>query len=431
MSGGKKPGLFERLFGFGAAEPKPKPAEPTPPAKKEPPSEAPKRKPPGESPAKKEPPERERPPKTVTAKPAPRAKPPKPKGPPPAGPHPAEPDAKLKAAPLPKAAPAPSGAHAAPGEAVEPKRSWFAELRQGLSRTSNALSDNLASVLTKRKLDEETLDRLEEVLIKADLGVAMAARIRAAVAKGRYERGVTPDAVREVLAAEIASVLEPVAKPFALSRARPHVLLVVGVNGTGKTTTTAKMAHQFKRSGSSVMLAAADTFRAAAIDQLKVWGARVGAEVVAKDVGADPAGVAYEALERARAEGADVLLIDTAGRLQNKSDLMAELAKIVRVLKKLDESAPHGVVLILDATTGQNALNQVQIFQEIAGVTSLVVTKLDGTARGGILVAIAERFAIPINAIGIGEGLDDLEPFDAHDFARAIAGVRNENEAAA
>ena len=418
MTGGKKAGLFERLFGFGAA--KPKPAEPTPPAKKEPPSEAPKRKPPGESPAKKEPPERERPPKTVTAKPKPHAKPPKPKGPPapkaapPAGPHPAQPDAKPIAS-----------------AEVEPKRSWFAELRQGLSRTSNALSDNLASVLTKRKLDEETLDRLEEVLIKADLGVAMAARIRAAVAKGRYERGVTPDAVREVLAAEIASVLEPVARPFALSRARPHVLLVIGVNGTGKTTTTAKMAHQFKRSGSSVMLAAADTFRAAAIDQLKIWGERAGAEVVAKDVGSDPAGVAYEALERARGVGADVLLIDTAGRLQNKSDLMAELAKIVRVLKKLDESAPHGVVLILDATTGQNALNQVQIFQEIAGVTSLVVTKLDGTARGGILVAIAERFAIPINAIGIGEGLDDFEPFDAHDFARAIAGVRNENEAAA
>jgi fused signal recognition particle receptor len=316
--------------------------------------------------------------------------------------------------------------------APEPKRSWFAELRKGLARTSNALSDNLAGALTKRKLDEETLDRLEEVLIKADLGVAMAGRIRDAVAKGRYDRGLDAGAVREVLASEITRVLEPVAQPFALSQgARPHVFLVVGVNGTGKTTTAAKMAHLFNQQGLSVMLAAADTFRAAAIDQLKVWGGRVGAEVVAKEVGADPAGVAYEALERARAESKDVLLIDTAGRLQNKSDLMAELAKIVRVVKKIDQTAPHGVVLVLDATTGQNALNQVQIFQEIAGVTSLVVTKLDGTARGGILVAIAERFHLPINAIGIGEGLDHLEPFDAQDFARAIAGARSENEAAA
>ena len=317
-------------------------------------------------------------------------------------------------------------------EAKEPKRSWLAELRKGLTRTSNALSENLAGIMTKRKLDEETLDKLEEVLIKADLGVAMASRIRDTVAKGRYERGIDADAVREVLASEVARVLEPVAQPFAFSQsARPHVFLMVGVNGTGKTTTAAKMARLFKQQGLSVMLAAADTFRAAAIDQLNVWGGRVGAEVVAKDVGADPASVAYEALERARAAEKAVLLIDTAGRLQNKSDLMAELAKIVRVLKKLDPSAPHGVVLVLDATTGQNAINQVQIFREIAGVTSLVVTKLDGTARGGILVAIAERFKLPINAVGIGEGLDDLEPFDAQDFARAIAGARRENEAAA
>jgi fused signal recognition particle receptor len=206
---------------------------------------------------------------------------------------------------------------------------------------------------------------------------------------------------------------------------------VVGVNGTGKTTTIGKMAHQFKRRGLSVMLAAADTFRAAAIDQLKIWGERVGADVVAKEAGADPAGVAFEAFERARDEGMDVLLIDSAGRLQNKADLMAELAKIVRVLRKIDETAPHGVILVLDATTGQNALNQVEIFKEIAGVTGIVVTKLDGTARGGILVAIAERFRLPINAIGVGEGLDDLRPFDARDFARAIAGARSENEAAA
>jgi fused signal recognition particle receptor len=316
--------------------------------------------------------------------------------------------------------------------AAEPKRGWFDQLRKGLARTSNALSDSIAAALVKRRLDEDTLDQLEEALIKADLGVAMAGRIRAAIAKGRYDRGVDPDQVRDILAAEIANVLELGAQDFALSSdARPQVFLVVGVNGTGKTTTTAKMAQLFQRKGLSVMLAAADTFRAAAIDQLKVWGERVGAEVVAKEVGADPAGVAYEAFERARAQGADMLLIDTAGRLQNKSDLMAELAKIVRVLKKLDESAPHGVILVLDATTGQNALNQVEIFKQIAGVTGIVVTKLDGTARGGILVAIAERFRLPINAIGIGEGLDDLKPFDAQDFARAIAGAKSANEAAA
>ncbi len=287
-------------------------------------------------------------------------------------------------------------------------------------------------MLSKRKLDEETLDELEDALIKADLGVAMASRIRQALASTRHERGLSPLALREVLAGEVAKVLAPVAKPLALeASAHPHVILLVGVNGTGKTTTAAKLAHQFMRGGSSVMLAAADTFRAAAIDQLKVWGARVGAEVVAKDVGADPAGVAYEALERAKAENCRVLIIDTAGRLQNKADLMAELAKIVRVLKKLDASAPHSVVLVLDATTGHNALSQVQTFQDIAGVTSLVVTKLDGTARGGILAAIAERFGLPVNAIGVGEGVDDLQPFDAEEFARAIAGLDTRNAAAA
>jgi fused signal recognition particle receptor len=441
MSEVTKPSLFKRLFGVGD---QPKPGEP---AKKAPPSDVPeripsqapvKKEPPAERPAKKEPPQRKGP--AVASKP---------KGPPPAGPHSA-PDDSGKGAPSPKPAPPPAGPTQAPGAtppeelppaerekakpkaSLDPKRSWFDQLRHGLARTSNALSDNLAGALTKRKLDEETLDRIEEVLVKADLGVAMAGRIRAAIAKGRYERGLDPDAVREVVASEVASVLAPVASDFALApEIRPHVFLVVGVNGTGKTTTAAKMAYQFKRRGLSVMLAAADTFRAAAIDQLKVWGERVGAEVVAKEVGADPAGVAFDALERARGEGVDVLLIDTAGRLQNKSDLMAELAKIVRVLKKIDSSAPHGVILVLDATTGQNAIAQVEIFKAIAGVTSLVVTKLDGTARGGILVAIAERFKLPINAIGVGEGLDDLKPFDAHDFARAIAGAKSANEEAA
>jgi fused signal recognition particle receptor len=311
------------------------------------------------------------------------------------------------------------------------KQRWFAQLRQGLARTSASLTGNVTSVLAKRRLDEETLDGLEEVLIKADLGPAMAARVREELARSRHEKGIAPEAVREVLAAEIRKVLAPVARPLELTAARPNVILVVGVNGTGKTTTAAKLAHKLMRGGHSVLLAAADTFRAAAIDQLKLWGRRIGAEVVAKDVGSDPAGVAYEAMERASAEGKEVLLIDTAGRLQNKSDLMAELAKIVRVLKKLDERAPHGVLLVLDATTGQNALAQVEVFKEIAGVTGLVVTKLDGTARGGILVAIAERYGIPINAIGIGEEIDDLEPFDAESFARAIAGLEAPNEQAA
>jgi fused signal recognition particle receptor len=457
MSEGKKASFFQRLLGIGD--------QPTEPAKKDPPQDSPKRDRPPEGPLKKDPP-LDRPAKQEPPRPKGPARAAKPKAPPPAGPaappHDTPPDerppsdrkkksAEEKAAPSvfepktprrnkpqPQARPAPppAGPHGEPKDkskaSAEPKRSWFDQLRHGLARTSNALSDNLAGALTKRKLDEDTLDRIEEVLIKADLGVAIAARIRSAIARGRYDRGLDADTVRDIVTAEIAGVLEPVASDFALAPgASPHVFLVVGVNGTGKTTTAAKMAYQFKRKGLRVMLAAADTFRAAAIDQLKVWGTRVGAEIVAKEVGADPAGVAFEALERARAEGIDVLLIDTAGRLQNKSDLMAELAKIVRVLKKLDSSAPHGVILVLDATTGQNALAQVEIFEQIAGVTGLVVTKLDGTARGGILVAIAERFKLPIVAIGVGEGLDDLKPFDAHDFALAIAGAKSENEAAA
>jgi fused signal recognition particle receptor len=454
MSDGKKASFFQRLLGIGD--------QPAEPAKKDPPQDSPKRDRPPEGPLKKDPP-LDRPAKQEPPRPKGPARAARPKAPPPAGPaappHDTPPDerppsdrkkksAEEKAAPSvfePKTprqkepkpgtarpAPPPAGPHVKPKAAAEPTRSWFDQLRHGLARTSNALSDNLASALTKRKLDEDTLDRIEEVLIKADLGVAMAARIRSAIARGRYDRGLDANTVRDIVAGEIAGVLDPVASDFALAPgASPHVFLVVGVNGTGKTTTAAKMAYQFKRKGLRVMLAAADTFRAAAIDQLKVWGTRVGAEIVTKEVGADPAGVAFEALERARAEGIDVLLIDTAGRLQNKSDLMAELAKIVRVLKKLDSSAPHGVILVLDATTGQNALAQVEIFEQIAGVTGLVVTKLDGTARGGILVAIAERFKLPIAAIGVGEGLDDLKPFDAHDFARAIAGAKSENEAAA
>jgi fused signal recognition particle receptor len=309
-------------------------------------------------------------------------------------------------------------------ESSKSKKGWFARLKAGVSRTSASLSESLTSVLTKRKLDDDTLDELEEILLKADLGIEMADRIRDRLSTGRHERDISVDDVRAVLAEEVANVLEPVAKPLELiADAKPHVILVVGVNGTGKTTTIGKLAHQFIRDGKSVMLAAGDTFRAAAIDQLKIWAGRVGADVVAKDVGADPAGVAFEALGQARENGVDVLLIDTAGRLQNKGDLMSELAKVVRVLKKFDAEAPHTVLLVLDATTGQNALSQVETFREIAGVTNLVVTKLDGSARGGIVVAIADKFGLPINAIGVGEGIDDFEPFDAHDYARAIAGA--------
>ncbi|XSG81913.1 MAG: signal recognition particle-docking protein FtsY [Methyloligella sp. ZOD6] len=339
--------------------------------------------------------------------------------------------------------PEPSGDEAEPGPtAPEPKQvktseepakkqGWFTQLRQGLARTSNALSDNISAVLTKQRLDEDTLDDLEDVLIRADLGVDMAERVRTIIAKNRYDRGASAEAVRQVLGQEVSKVLEPVAKPFPEMAQKPFVWLVVGVNGTGKTTTIGKLAHRFAGKGHKVMLAAADTFRAAAIDQLKIWGDRVDAHVVAHDVGADPAGVAYDGLKRAQESGADMLLVDTAGRLQNKSDLMDELAKIVRVLKKLDEDAPHGVLLVLDATTGQNAVSQVELFQQVAGVTGLVVTKLDGTARGGILVAIAERFGLPVHAIGVGEGIDDLESFDAEDFARAIAGFGRENAKAA
>ena len=441
MSSDQRSGLWQRLFGLGGGA-APEKTEAVKPAKKAPPKP---------KPAPKEPLDRKRPAKKAGTR---AKKSVTPKGQPPAGPvlepgavppEEGSPGTRAQGSPVDADRAAPDAGAAAPGAGPEDDDrtmgsaagetrgpSWFAQLRQGLARTSAALGDNLTSALSRRKFDEETLDELEEALIKADLGIAMASRIRSAIAAARHERGLSPQGVREVLAAEIAKVLAPVAEPFKLAPdAHPHVILLVGVNGTGKTTTAAKMARQFMRADKSVMLAAADTFRAAAIDQLKVWGKRVGAEVVAKEVGADPAGVAYEAFERARAEGRDVLIIDTAGRLQNKSDLMAELAKIVRVLKKLDPEAPHSVVLVLDATTGQNALNQVQIFQEIAGVTSLVLTKLDGTARGGILVAIAERFGLPVNAIGVGEGVDDLQAFDAQDFAGAIAGVDDKNAAAA
>jgi fused signal recognition particle receptor len=307
--------------------------------------------------------------------------------------------------------------------APEPaKGGWLSRLKSGLARTSSKLGGGVVALFTKRKLDAATLEELEDLLIEADLGVETSSRIVATLKSRRHEKGISADEVREILASEIAGTLEPIARPLPdpLGR-KPHVILVVGVNGTGKTTTIGKIAHRYRQQGKSVLLAAGDTFRAAAIDQLKIWGARTGSAVVARDVGSDAASLAFEALTAAREQGTDVVLIDTAGRLQNKAGLMAELEKVARVIKKIDPSAPHDVLLVLDATTGQNALNQVEVFRDKIGVTGLVMTKLDGTARGGILVAIAARFGLPVHAIGVGEGVDDLQPFDAGEFARAIA----------
>ena len=302
------------------------------------------------------------------------------------------------------------------------KQGWFARLKIGLSKTSAKLSDGIATVFTKRRLDATTLDELEDLLIQADLGVDTASRIGQALSKGRFDKGISADDVRAVLAAEVERVLTPVAATLRPDPTnRPHVMLFVGVNGSGKTTTIGKIAQQLKREGRSVMLAAGDTFRAAAIEQLMVWGERTGAPVIARAVGADSAGLAFDALAEARAANADVLLIDTAGRLQNKQVLMEELEKVVRVIRKIDATAPHHVVLVLDATTGQNALAQVEVFRDRAGVTGLIMTKLDGTARGGILVSISAKFGLPIYAVGVGEGVEDLQPFDAGAFARAIA----------
>lgn len=307
--------------------------------------------------------------------------------------------------------------------APEAPKTWWQRLKSGMSRTSGQLSGQISSIFTKRKLDDDTLEELEEVLIQADLGVETAMRVTGALAEGRYGRDVSGADVRKVMAEEIVKVLGPVARPLALDlKHRPHVILVVGVNGTGKTTTIGKLAAKLTRGGLSVTLAAGDTFRAAAIEQLKIWGERTGSTVVSSKLGADAAGLAYEAFETAKANGSDVLIIDTAGRLQNKAELMDELAKVVRVIGKIDPDAPHTVLQTLDATTGQNAMNQVEIFRNVAGVNGLVMTKLDGTARGGILVAIAARHKLPVYFIGVGEGIDDLEPFEARDFALAIAG---------
>lgn len=308
--------------------------------------------------------------------------------------------------------------------APEPKKSWFSRLTAGLAKTSSKLSDGITGIFTKKRLDADTLEDLEDLLIQADLGLDTTKRITEAIGKGRFDKGIEADDVRRILAAEVTRVLQPVARPLVINPAnKPHVVLVVGVNGSGKTTTIGKLGAQFRREGRSILMAAGDTFRAAAIDQLKVWGERTGIAVIAREVGSDSSGLAYDALKQAIDERADILLMDTAGRLQNKQALMDELEKVIRVIRKLDPTAPHDVVLVLDATTGQNALNQVEVFSQRAGVTGLVMTKLDGTARGGILVAIAAKYALPVYAIGVGEGIDDLAPFDPGEFSRAIAHI--------
>ncbi len=307
----------------------------------------------------------------------------------------------------------------------QPKQSWWRRLSSGLKRTSNSIGSAVADLVIRRKLDRAMLDDIEEVLLRADLGADVAAAIATAVGHGRYDKAISADEVKAVVAAEVEKALTPVAKPLLIDGASPFVILVVGVNGSGKTTTIGKLAARFSAEGRSVMLAAGDTFRAAAIEQLKVWGERTGAPVIARAQGSDSAGLAFDAITAARTAGSEVLLIDTAGRLQNKAELMNELEKVVRVIRKVDAGAPHAVLLVLDATVGQNALSQVEAFLRIAGVTGLVMTKLDGTARGGILVALSQKYKLPVHFIGVGEGVEDLAPFTAPDFARAIAGIES------
>ena len=307
---------------------------------------------------------------------------------------------------------------------AEEKSGWFGRLKAGLGRTSQALGRGIDGLFGGRKPDAASIQDLEDLLITADLGVATAHALAQAVAKERFEGEASAAQVRTALAREIEAILAPVARPLQPDPShKPHVVLVAGVNGSGKTTTIAKLAHYYRGQGHRVLLAAGDTFRAAAIEQLKIWGERVGVPVIARAPGADAAGLAYEALETAKAEGFDLLFIDTAGRLQNRKELMAELEKMVRVVRKLDPEAPHDCLLVLDATVGQNAHAQVETFKEMIGITGLVVTKLDGSAKGGVIVALAQRFGLPVHAVGVGETADDLRPFAAGDFARALVGL--------
>jgi len=332
-------------------------------------------------------------------------------------PAPQAPDAQAPAPPAP--APWPPAAAAAPAPG------FFGRLKAGLSRSTARLTEGITAAFTKRRLDDAALEELEETLITADLGLPAAQRIVAAFRKARFGREVSPEEVKAALAEEIAAILAPVAQPMPVDLTRaPHVVLVVGVNGVGKTTTIAKLGQQYGGQGRRVMFAAGDTFRAAAVEQLQIWGSRTGAVVVAAEKhGGDAAGLAFDALTRARSEGIDLLLIDTAGRLHNKTALMDELRKVVRVIKRVDPTAPHSVLLVLDATTGQNAVQQAKVFSEMVDVTGIAVTKLDGSAKGGVVVALAQQFAIPLHMVGVGEGADDLRPFDARDFARGLVGL--------
>ncbi len=302
---------------------------------------------------------------------------------------------------------------------------WFKKLSSGLQKTSSKLTENISGLVTKRALDQTLLDELGEMLVAADLGVETATDITAQLAKTRFNKQVTLEEVQEAMAEVIAEGLKPVAKELVIDTAqKPFVILVVGVNGNGKTTTIGKLAQQFSKQGKTVMLAACDTFRAAAREQLSLWAKKVGCDMVTGEEGADPASVAYKALEQAKRAATEVLLIDTAGRLQNKMDLMAELEKIIRTLKKQEASAPHATLLVLDATTGQNAHSQVEIFKQTATVTGLIITKLDGTAKGGVVVALAKRFRLPIYAVGVGEGVEDLRPFKPEEFAKGVVGLK-------
>jgi fused signal recognition particle receptor len=330
----------------------------------------------------------------------------------------------IQSKPILEAAPKPVAA-VVPVEPTPERKGWFSRLTDGLSKSSKSITGSITAIFTKRKLDNETLQELEDTLIQADLGLAVAERIIAEVSRGRFDKEIDPEEVKQILASEVAKVLKPVEVPFNFGSEKPYVILVVGVNGSGKTTTIGKLGSIAANEGFKVKFAACDTFRAAAIEQLTVWGKRIGAETMSRPQGADAAGLAFDAMKAAQEDGTDILFIDTAGRLHNKTYLMDELDKVVRVIKKYDAAAPHAVLLVLDATTGQNALAQAEAFTKVAGVTGLIMTKLDGTARGGILVAIAEKFKLPIHAIGVGESIEDLQAFDAEAFARAIAGLED------
>ena len=444
----KKPQKLEKAKARPVAKTPTKAKAPPPPPPKKVVSEKEAPKPVAKKVAKAAPPPPPPPPKAAKPKPAPIVKA--------APPPPPVKVTKAKPAPVAKAVPPPKPAKQAPPpkpipvpqpepeiivpvavapppppvpvvieEPVPQKSGWFSRLKEGLSKSSKTITGSITAIFTKRKLDKETLQELEDTLIQADLGIAVAERIIKAVSVGRYDKEVDPEEVKQILADEVAKVLKSVEVPFNFGSEKPFVILVVGVNGSGKTTTIGKLGSIAASEGYKVMFAACDTFRAAAVEQLTVWGNRMGAVTKSAPTGADSAGLAFDALKQAREDGTDILFIDTAGRLQNKAYLMDELDKVVRVIKKQDEAAPHAVLLVLDATTGQNALAQAEIFTKVAGVTGLIMTKLDGTARGGILVAIAEKFKLPIHAIGVGESIDDLQPFDALAFSRAIAGFED------